>query len=127
MEMNLPAAILEARQQPANRIVDGRVEFEFSPQLQVRFDPETRAMWSRWTPEPRPCFNPALLSTIRSYYDFLAESGGRVSCMGEEHDIEYVVLASGMPGVFNLGGDLDLFKQLFPAFQHSGIRSLEFT
>jgi len=121
MEMNLPAAILEARQQPATRVVDNRVEFEFSPQLQVHFDPETRAMWSRWTPEPRPCFNPALLSSIRSYYDFLTESGGRVSCLGEEHDIEYVVLASGMPGVFNLGGDLDLFKQLIDSRDRQGL------
>jgi DSF synthase len=121
MEMNLPAAILEARQQPASRVVDNRVEFEFSPQLQVQFDPETRAIWSRWTPEPRPCFNPALLSSIRSYYDFLAESGGRITHLGEEHDIEYVVLASGMPGVFNLGGDLDLFKQLIDNRDRPGL------
>src|SRR5688572_9675159 len=112
MEMHVPAAILEARQQPLGRLLEGRLEFEFSPQLEAHFDPGTRAMWSRWTPEPRPCFNPALLSAIRSYHDFLAASEGRLHCNGEDHDIEYVVLASGMPGVFNLGGDLDLFKQL---------------
>src|SRR5262249_9660970 len=73
-------------------------------------------------PEPRPCFNPSLLATIRSYYDFLAETGGRVTdSFGEEHDIEYVVLASGMPGVFNLGGDLDLFKQLIEARDRHGL------
>lgn len=112
MEMHIPSAVLEARHQPVTRRLDNRVEFVFSPQLEAHFDPETRAMWSRWTPEPRPCFNPALLSAIRSYYDFLGASEGRVSCDGEDHDIDYVVLASGMPGVFNLGGDLDLFKQL---------------
>ena len=121
MEMNLHAALLEPRQQPTGRVVDNRVEFEFSPQLQVHFDPETRAMWSRWTPEPRPCFNPALLSSIRSYYDFVTESGGRVNVLGEDHDIEYVVLASGMPGVFNLGGDLDLFKQLIDTRDRQGL------
>ena len=121
MEMQIPAAVLEARHTPAIRSRENRVEFDFAPQLQVHFDPETRAMWSRWMPEPRPCFNASLLSTIRSYYDFLAETGGRVNHRGDEHDIEYVVLASGLPGVFNLGGDLDLFKHLIEARDRSGL------
>ena len=121
MDMHIPAAILEARHTPNVRSAQDRIEFEFSPQLQVHFDPATRAMWSRWTPEPRPCFNPALLSTIRSYYDFLAATEGKVSDGGEEHDIEYVVLASGLPGVFNLGGDLDLFKQLIETRDRQGL------
>src|SRR6185436_16493350 len=121
MEMHVPSAVLEVRHVPVSQPLATGVALSFSPQLRVNFDKETRAMWSRWTPEPRPCFNPALLSSIRSYYDFLTESGGRVSCMGEEHDIEYVVLASGMPGVFNLGGDLDLFKQLIDTRDRQGL------
>jgi DSF synthase len=122
MEMHIPAAILQARQQPTRVTpTTGGVEFAFSPQLTARFDKETRAMWSRWTAEPRPCFNPSLLSDIRSYYEFLTESDGRIHCEGEEHPIEYVVLASGMPGVFNLGGDLDLFKQLIGAQDRAGL------
>lgn len=120
MEM-LPAAILEARPQPATSTVPTGVEFKFSPQLTAHFDRDTRAMWSRWTADPRPCFNPALLAEIRAYYDFLAQSGGTIACAGEEHPIDYVVLASGMPGVFNLGGDLDLFKQLIAAHDRAGL------
>jgi DSF synthase len=78
-------------------------------------------MWSKWTAEPRPCFNPTLLADIRSYYEFLSRTGGHVECEGEEHAIEYVVLASGMPGVFNLGGDLDLFKQLIGSHDRAGL------
>ncbi len=121
MEMHLPAAVLEARQFPAPQLVDTRLEFNFSPQLRVSFDKQMRAMWSRWAPEPRACFNPALLSTIRSYYDYLAASGGQVDCLGEEHPIEYVILASDKPGVFNLGGDLDLFRQLIEARDRAGL------
>ena len=121
MEMHVPAAVLEARHAPVVRSLERRIEFEFAPQLQVHFDRDTRAMWSRWTPEPRPCFNPSLLSSIRTYYDFLAETGGQVSDAGEDHEIEYVVLASGHPGVFNLGGDLDLFKQLIDARDRQGL------
>ena len=121
MEMHLPAAILEVRQNPPTQPCPTGVEFSFSPQLTARFDKDTRAMWSRWTAEPRPCFNPSLLADIRAYYEFLAQSGGVVHCDGEDHAIEYVVLASGMPGVFNLGGDLDLFKQLIGARDRAGL------
>jgi DSF synthase len=121
MEMHLPAAILEARQAPATQPLPTGVEFSFSPQLTARFDTETRAMWSRWTADPRPCFNPTLLADIRGYYEFLSRSRGVIHCQGEEHPIDYVVLASGMPGVFNLGGDLDLFKQLIGTSDRAGL------
>lgn len=121
MEMHIPAAILEARQIPPTQPCPSGVEFTFSSQLTARFDKDTRAMWSRWTADPRPCFNPSLLADIRAYYEFLAQSCGVVHCDGEEHPIDYVVLASGMPGVFNLGGDLDLFKQLIGSHDRAGL------
>jgi DSF synthase len=121
MEMHLPAAILEARHTPATQLLPTGLEFSFSPQLAARFDKETRAMWSRWTADRRPCFNPSLLADIRAYYEFLAQTRGLVQCHGEEYPIDYVVLASGMPGVFNLGGDLDLFKQLIGARDRAGL------
>ena len=121
MEMRIPAAVLEARQSPASQIVPTGVDYSFSPQLSAHFDVETRAMWSRWTADPRPCFNASLLADIRSYYEFITQSGGVVHCNGEEHAIDYVVLASGMPGVFNLGGDLDLFKQLIGSHDRAGL------
>ena len=74
MEMHIPAAILEARQQPAAAPVPTGVEYIFSPQLTAHYDMESRAMWSRWTAEPRPCFNPSLLADIRAYYEMLFAS-----------------------------------------------------
>lgn len=121
MEMRIPDAILEARHAPASIPVPSGVDYSFSPQLTAHFDKDTRAMWSRWTADPRPCFNPSLLADIRAYYEFLAQSGGVVACNQEDHPIDYVVLASGMPGVFNLGGDLDLFKQLIGAHDRAGL------
>lgn len=121
MEMRIPAAILEARHSPATEVVPSGIEFSFSPQLSAHFDKDTRALWSRWTADPRPCFNPSLLADIRAYYDFIAQTRGVVQLNGEEHPLEYVVLASGMPGVFNLGGDLDLFKQLIGSRDRAGL------
>jgi len=121
MEMHVPSAVLEARLTPASQPHNLGIGFEFSPQLRAHFDKETRALWSRWAPEPRPCFNPSLLADIRTYYEFLAASGGRIDCFGEEHPVEYVVLASATHGVFNLGGDLDLFKQLIDVRDRQGL------
>jgi DSF synthase len=122
MDMHVPSAVLEARQLPATQpLTNGGVEFSFSPQLRAHFDKETRALWSRWAPEPRPCFNPALLADIRAFQEYLAGTGGTIDCYGEEHPIEYVVLASATQGVFNLGGDLDLFKQLIDTRDRQGL------
>jgi DSF synthase len=121
MEMRIPAAILEARHTPATEVVANGIEFSFSPQLSAHFDKDTRALWSRWTADPRPCFNPSLLADIRAYYDFIAQTRGVLQLNGEEHPLEYVVLASGMPGMFNLGGDLELFKQLIGSQDRAGL------
>jgi DSF synthase len=121
MEMRIPAAVLEARHSPATAPAAGGLELTFSPQLKARFDKDTRAIWSRWTADPRPCFNASLLGDIRAYYEFITESRGTLACEGEDHPIDYVVLASGMPGVFNLGGDLDLFKQLIASQDRAGL------
>ena len=123
MEMHIPAAIQEARHQPYTRARETEIEYEVSPQLSVRFDKSTRALWSRWCASPRPCFNPRLLADIRGYYSFLSASGGALHCEGENTPItiDYVVLASSMPGVFNLGGDLDLFNQLIATQDRQGL------
>lgn len=121
MEMYVPSAVLEVRHVPATAPLASGIALSFSPQLAVHYDKNARAIWSRWAPEPRPCFNPALLADIRAYYEFLAASKARIDCFGEEHDIEYVVLASATHGVFNLGGDLDLFKQLIDARDRQGL------
>ncbi|HXF66636.1 MAG TPA: crotonase/enoyl-CoA hydratase family protein [Burkholderiales bacterium] len=121
MEIHVPAAVVEARRHPVQRRLDNGIEFDFSPQLHASYDPATRAIWSRWAPQPRPCFNPPLLADIRAYYDFLAASGGWIEDAGETLPIEYVVLASATPGVFNLGGDLDLFRQLIEVQDRQGL------
>lgn len=121
MDMHVQAAIQEVRHQPLSRTIDSQIEYEFSDQLRASFDKPTRALWSRWSANPRPCFNPQLLGDIRGYYNFLAQSGGTITCDGEALPIEYVVLASDMPGVFNLGGDLDLFKALIAKQDRHGL------
>jgi DSF synthase len=121
MDMNVPQQLLEARTLSFTHFLSSPLQYQFSPQLHAHYDKDQRAIWSRWTPAPRPCFNPELLRDIRSYYDTLAASDGAVSDGIDSYPIDYVVLASGLPSVFNLGGDLDLFRALIDRRDRAGL------
>lgn len=116
MGVVLSQEILQVRE-PALRypILDNRGEVEFSHQLSARFQPELNCMWLAWNAAPRPCFNPELLDDLRRYCDFVAATEGRIAHGTDTHAVEYAVLTSQVPGIFNLGGDLGLFTQLIEA------------
>jgi DSF synthase len=107
-----PAELVNAPELPRAEPTTGGVEMKFSDQLRAYYLQDQRAMYSRWNPAPRPSFNAQLLTDINAYHNFLAASNAQIACDGKQHPLEYVVLASDKPGVFNLGGDLDLFKKL---------------
>jgi len=79
-------------------------------QIETRFDVEHGVYWAFMAPTPRPCFNVQLLEELRSYIDTIVDSAGQIVHMGHSYQINYGVLASKRPGVFNLGGDLVLFR-----------------
>jgi DSF synthase len=80
-------------------------------QVETRFDVEYGVMWGFMNPKPRPTFNVQLLTELRAYVDSIVDSGGVAWNKGQEHPINYAVVASRTPGVFNLGGDLALFRE----------------
>ena len=121
MEMHVRPEIRNAKVQPISRPNESGVNYEFSPQLSGRYDEEAYALWTRWTPEPRPCFNPGLLADLRGCYDFISSSQGQLISNCQRAPLDYMVMTSGTPGVFNLGGDLNLFKQLISARDRAGI------
>ena len=79
-------------------------------QLHTRFDEETGAYWALMSPRPRACFNLQLLSELKAYVESITASSGTLVHRGVERRIKYGVLASALPSVFNLGGDLALFR-----------------
>lgn len=78
-------------------------------QLTTRFDPEDGVIWLDMQGQPRPCFTPQLLDELRKYQRTLENQGGRLKHAGELQRVHYQVLTSSVPGIFNLGGDLDRF------------------
>lgn len=122
MDMTLHPVLRESSKQTLSHTTE-RPEYFFSDQLTAYYEPADHAIWCRWTPTPRPSFNPDLLRDLNSYCRFVTDTGGRIDCLGEAAPVEYTVLASGVPGVFNLGGDLDLFTQLIDRRDQSALLS----
>ncbi|MES1982559.1 MAG: crotonase/enoyl-CoA hydratase family protein [Pseudomonadota bacterium] len=81
-------------------------------QLSTRFDPELGISWVTMNPSSIPCFNKDLLQELREYHQSIEATGGRMELEGKSYPIHYSILASETPGVFNLGGELALFRQL---------------
>jgi DSF synthase len=121
MDMNIPQALLQLPLPTDDGPALDTAEYFFSEQLSAFYDKPLHAMWLRWNPSPRPNFNPALLQDLDRYCRFVTHTGGEVRCQGENSPVDYAILASRVPGVFNLGGDLQLFTQLIQREDRDGL------
>lgn len=79
--------------------------------LSTYLDEKYETMWYYLEPEPRPCVTKQLLGDLKQFHHDL----GYAMDHPNGPSVKYLVLGSGIPGVFNLGGDLELFKQLIEA------------
>lgn len=110
------------RIRPERSVADRSHTFMRTQQLNAVYDPADRAVWLRMQPEPRPCFNPELLGDLKEYCHRLSQSEGRfTTAKAQTLSIDYAILASAVPGVFNLGGDLALFMRLIETGDEDGL------
>ena len=101
----LDAKAAEPKVIDLKKITDARRLFELA-QLEVSFDAEAGALWTFMRPHGRASYNQDLLE------DFHAWQRGIVAAYASRpSELKYLLLGSRTPGVFNLGGDLDLFAQ----------------
>ncbi len=99
-----------------NSIVDFH-QFSISnyQQIETRFEQEFGVMWSIMKAEPRPCYNVTCLDELLQHQSYVHSSEGKIVVNGKMQQVNYFVLSSATDGVFCLGGDLSLFKQLILA------------
>ncbi|MEO8038291.1 MAG: crotonase/enoyl-CoA hydratase family protein [Betaproteobacteria bacterium] len=121
MDMTIPHALLKATEKVANYDNGKDIDFFCSEQLSATYNIDQHAVWLRLRPQPRPSFNPELLRDLSTYCHLLAETRGRLKCRGTDQPVEYAILASATPHVFNLGGDLALFMRLIEAGDREGL------
>ena len=72
--------------------------------LDIVYEEENKLAWYKMNAHPRPCFTAELIHNIYESFCDIKD--------GVFESVDYVVMASSVPKVFSLGGDLDLFKQL---------------
>ncbi|HEY0148130.1 MAG TPA: crotonase/enoyl-CoA hydratase family protein [Allosphingosinicella sp.] len=85
-------------------------------QLDVQWDAATGTLWSYMTPLDRPNFNPPMLRDFQRW-----QSEIRREFAAPDAGLKYLVLGSRFPGIFNLGGDLDLFAGFISAGDRAGL------
>jgi DSF synthase len=74
-------------------------------ELEARYDPELETLWTYMRQRIRPSFNPAVLADFEQWQGDIDQA-----CALGAMPMRYVVLGSRFPGIFSLGGDLDLFS-----------------
>ena len=85
-----------------------------NPTLDIQYDEARQLAWYFMDASPRPCFTPKLIGEIQRWYDELSDH----TC---PYDVRYIVMASKLPGIFNLGGDLELFIELIRSRNREGL------
>jgi len=84
-------------------------------QFETEFEPASGTLWGYFNPKGTACFSLGLLKDIRAHDSALAVNGGHIEVDGVSSKVNYYVLGSRTPRVFNLGGDLALFVLLIKA------------
>jgi DSF synthase len=85
-------------------------------QLDVRWEKASGTLWTYMTPTDRPNFNRAMLRDFQRW-----QSEIKREFAGGDTGLKYLVLGSKFPGVFNLGGDLDLFAGFISKGDRDGL------
>ena len=94
----VPAPLFDAK-----KLADARRIFELQ-QLEVTWEEQTGALWAFMRPRGRPSYNLALLDDIHAL-----QRGIVAKFADRPNALRYLLAGSRTPGVFSLGGDLDLF------------------
>lgn len=92
--------------------ITGEIQLRNFKQINVSIDPEYGIVWVIQNPTPRPCFNKALVEEVRTVQCMLEMNDGYLPSKGNMIKIDYLVLDSAIPGIFSMGGDLNLFREM---------------
>jgi DSF synthase len=89
-------------------------------EMEVQLDSHARILWQYLKPAGRPSFTLGLLAEMRDMQRWTEGLFAGVAVT--DAPVRYVVTASKMPGIFNLGGDLPHFVELIRAKDGATLR-----
>lgn len=117
------AALTRSAEELHNAIAPAHVEvasWHFD-NLEVQLDPTLRTFWSFMRPTAKPSFTRELLRDIAEMQHgirrLFADRSGE-----NEKPVNYYVLGSRVPGIYNLGGDLSHFAEKIRAQDRTSLR-----
>jgi len=107
---------MDGKQQPGAGLTQ-----ECYRNLVIQSDQEHQALWCYLRPSPRPCCTPELLAELEHFYHAIEQRIRDENETGTADKLRFLVIASRIPGFFNLGGDLSLFLKLIHAADRDGL------
>lgn len=90
-------------------------------QVELDYDRDLRTLWTYMKPIGVPCFNQDMLEELHYGANELQKYQGKHIHEDEWAPVEFSVIASRRPGIFNLGGDLMLFTNLIKERDREGL------
>lgn len=97
------------------------VSIENFDQISLEIEPEKGIVWMYLKPHPRPCFNSELIAEVEHLQTMLEFYKGQLPYKGELVTINYHVMDSLTPGIFNFGGDLAKFFEYINSSDEEGM------
>lgn len=99
-------------------------------QLKTTFNPEQGILWTQLNQRDIPCVTLELLQELQQHQEAIETTGGIIWDQGQAKPLRYSVFSSLKPGVFNLGGQLSLFRDLIrardrDALMHYGVECIK--
>ncbi len=82
-------------------------------ELEVRYEGEGQILWKFMNPIGRACATPGLINDCLTVMQMIERVRAPIS---------YLVTGSRRPGIFNLGGDLNLFRKMIQERNREGLR-----
>jgi hypothetical protein len=111
-DFNANPQLVECKRELITRHADGSAEFAISSEFACHYDRETAVLWSTINPRGIPCFSLGLLRDMEHASEVIE---GFFSDSPSARPVQYIVIRSGVPRVFNVGGDLGYFQRLIAA------------
>lgn len=92
-------------------------------ELDIRYDSEQQALWCYTRHSSRPCCTPELFAEMLRIQRAVERYVRHDSNDNSRGRLRFFVIASQSPGIFNVGGDLDLLLKLVRANDREGLYS----
>ncbi len=98
-----------------------QAENTFETYYEVNFDAEYGALWARLRSDSPRNFTPEVVAALRQGQTRVESRLREELKAGRADRLRYQILASSVPGIFSLGGDLTLFRRLIRKRDRNGL------